>query len=101
VVVVVHQTIGVADNMILADHIIQQVEKHEPVAWIQENALLLVAAGRNVVEAAREFDSKRTRHACMITAIQAIIKSFVGKTKSPGITRAFARGRGQSASFKT
>jgi hypothetical protein len=54
-----------------------------------------------VVEAAREFDSKRTRHACMITAIQAIIKSFVGKTKSPGITRAFARGRGQSASFKT
>ena len=61
-IVVVHQTVRVADPIVSFIHVLDRIEKQFPVMVALKNRFLLIAEGSHVVDCARIFYAKGARH---------------------------------------
>ncbi len=61
-IMVGHQDPGVADDAVLLDHLRERIDKSGTIAVIANNGFALIAPRRDVIHAAGEAESHRTRH---------------------------------------
>jgi hypothetical protein len=65
-VMVGHEAVGVAEPIIAFVNMLEGVQEVQAVSVILEDWLLLIAAGRHVIDCAGVFDAKRTGHEARI-----------------------------------
>jgi len=74
VIVVVHQTVGVAAPALLLDFAPEQVEKPCPVGVVGEDVLLGVAARGDVGDGARELEAELAGHDRIVASAEYKVK---------------------------
>lgn len=75
VVVVIHQTVGMAEPAIAGDNLQEDLKKHLSVGVVEKDSLSGVAAGGEMVDGSRVLQPKRSRHGATLSAGMSYCKT--------------------------